>query len=92
MAAACDGHGVDRHFLGLKMSLGDGETAHAIYSDPVFKRSCHWNLSTSQVTSEFYVGYGWGEVVADGYGCAYMVKDDSLQFNLVSYLRLTRLG
>lgn len=84
MHAAGDGHGVDRHFLGLKMLIQNGEETPALFSDPLFKRSCHWNLSTSQVTSEYYDGYGWGEVVSDGYGVAYMVKNNSLQFNLVS--------
>lgn len=83
MANACEGLGVDRLFLGLKKLLKPGENAK-IFSDPLFSRSCHWNLSTSQVTSEFYDGYGWGEVVPDGYGIAYMVKNDSLQFNIVS--------
>lgn len=84
MLAAGDGFGVDRHFLGLKMLLKPGEEKPALFSDPLFLKSSHWNLSTSQVTSEFYDGYGWGPVVADGYGCAYMVKDQSLQFNLTS--------
>ncbi|KAJ3323237.1 Carnitine O-acetyltransferase mitochondrial [Boothiomyces sp. JEL0866] len=84
MQKAGDGHGVDRHFLGLRLLLKPNEEKPAIFTDPVFARSCHWNLSTSQVTSEFYDGYGWGEVVPDGYGIAYMVKNNSLQFNLAS--------
>ena len=55
-----------------------------MFTDPAYAQSCHWNLSTSQITSEYYDGYGWGEVVADGYGIAYMVKENSFQFNLVS--------
>jgi carnitine O-acetyltransferase len=50
----------------------------------MFSRSCHWQLSTSQITSEYYEGYGWGEVVADGYGIAYMIKDNSFHFNVCS--------
>ena len=83
MANCSEGLGVDRLFLGLKKLLKPGENP-AIFKDPLFARSCHWNLSTSQVTSEYYDGYGWGEVVPDGYGIAYMVKNDSLQFNIVS--------
>jgi carnitine O-acetyltransferase len=82
MARAVEGLGVDRHFLGLKLLLQPGERLPALYADPLFQKSCHWKLSTSQITSEHYVGYGWGEVVPDGYGIAYMVKEDSLQFNL----------
>jgi carnitine O-acetyltransferase len=84
MAQAGDGKGVDRHFLGLRLLLKPGEEKPEIFTDPSFASTCHWNLSTSQVTSEYYSGYGWGEVVPDGYGIAYMVKNDSLQFNLVS--------
>lgn len=84
MRAAGEGHGVDRHFLGLRLLLKEGEEKPAIFTDPLFAQSCHWNLSTSQVTSEYYDGYGWGEVVTDGYGIAYMVKNNSLQFNLCS--------
>ncbi|KAJ2996808.1 Carnitine O-acetyltransferase mitochondrial [Globomyces sp. JEL0801] len=94
MAASGDGRGVDRHFLGLRLLLRPDEQKPAIFTDPAFSKSCHWNLSTSQVTSEFYDGYGWGQVVDDGYGMiltfikllgiAYMVKNNSLQFNVVS--------
>jgi carnitine O-acetyltransferase len=84
MVAASNGYGVDRHFLGLRLLLKPGEEKPAIFTDPLFTASCHWNLSTSQVTSEYYDGYGWGEVVPDGYGVAYQVKNTSLMFNLVS--------
>jgi carnitine O-acetyltransferase len=73
MANAVNGKGVDRHFLGLKKCLAQNEPMPAIFTDPLFARSCHWNLSTSQISSEYFVGYGWGQVVDDGYGVAYMV-------------------
>jgi len=84
MANAVNGQGIDRHFLGLRLLLQPGEKAPELFQDPVFQMSSHWNLSTSQITSEYFVGYGWGQVVQDGYGIAYMVKNDSFQFNLVS--------
>lgn len=31
-----------------------------------------------------YVGYGWGQVQDDGFGVAYMVKNQSMHFNLGS--------
>lgn len=55
-----------------------------LFTHPVFARSCHWKLSTSQISSDHYQGYGWGQVVPDGYGIAYMVNSNSMQFNLVS--------
>lgn len=84
MAKAVEGKGVDRHLLGLRLLLKPDEPKPAIFTDPAYAYSSHWNLSTSQITSEFYDGYGWGEVVTDGYGIAYMVKENSLHFNVVS--------
>lgn len=84
MAKAVEGKGVDRHLLGLRLLLTPNEKKPAIYTDPAYAASCHWRLSTSQITSEYYDGYGWGEVVTNGWGVAYMVKDNSLQFNLAS--------
>ncbi|KAI9331576.1 acyltransferase ChoActase/COT/CPT [Obelidium mucronatum] len=84
MAKAVEGKGVDRHLLGLRLLLKPDEPKPTIYTDPSYALSSHWNLSTSQISSEYYNGYGWGEVVADGYGCAYMVNNNVLQFNLVS--------
>ncbi|CAG8586362.1 9627_t:CDS:2, partial [Diversispora eburnea] len=84
MSDAVDGRGCDRHLLGLRMSLKSGEEKPEIFNDIAFSRSSHWNLSTSQLSSEYFDGYGWGEVVPDGYGIAYQVNANSLHFNIVS--------
>jgi carnitine O-acetyltransferase len=84
MADAVEGHGCDRHLLGLRLSLREGEARPSIFTDPAYAYTSHWFLSTSQLTSEYFDGYGWGEVVPDGYGIAYMVKEDSLHFNIVA--------
>ncbi|KAJ3328249.1 Carnitine O-acetyltransferase mitochondrial [Blyttiomyces sp. JEL0837] len=100
MAKAVEGRGVDRHLLGLRLLIKPDEPKPSLFADPAYSQTCHWNLSTSQITSEHYNGYGWGEakfaaicsnnvphsitVVPDGYGVAYMVKENSLHFNLVS--------
>ncbi|GAO46045.1 hypothetical protein G7K_0288-t1 [Saitoella complicata NRRL Y-17804] len=81
---ASAGQGVDRHLYGLKKVLKEGEATPAIFQDPAYSYSSHWFLSTSQLSSEYFTGYGWGEVVSDGYGIAYMVNGDSLNFNIVS--------
>lgn len=60
------------------------ESKPSLFTDPLFSRTCHWKLSTSQITSEYYDGYGWGEVVPDGYGIAYMIKENSFHFNVCS--------
>ncbi|KAI8391602.1 acyltransferase ChoActase/COT/CPT [Radiomyces spectabilis] len=84
MADAVNGHGVDRHLFGLKNALEAGENAPALFKDPAFSYSQHWYLSTSQLSSEHFDGYGWGQVYNDGYGIAYMIKNNALQFNVAS--------
>ncbi|CRG88927.1 carnitine O-acetyltransferase [Talaromyces islandicus] len=80
---ASDGLGVDRHLFGLKKLLKEGESLPEIYKDPVYSYSGSWYLSTSQLSSEYFNGYGWSQVIDDGFGIAYMINEDSLQFNIV---------
>ncbi|KAI8978504.1 acyltransferase ChoActase/COT/CPT [Pilobolus umbonatus] len=84
MSSAVNAHGVDRHLFGLKNSLKPNEEKPALFQDPANAYSSHWYLSTSQLSSEHFDGYGWGQVVNDGFGCAYMIKNRALQFNLAS--------
>ncbi|ROT39437.1 carnitine O-acetyltransferase [Sodiomyces alkalinus F11] len=84
ISAASDGKGVDRHLFGLKKLLQAGEELPAIYKDPAYAYSSTWYLSTSQLSSEFFNGYGWSQVVDDGFGIAYMINENSLNFNIVS--------
>ncbi|PKY01690.1 acyltransferase ChoActase/COT/CPT [Aspergillus campestris IBT 28561] len=82
-AEAGDGHGADRHLFGLKKSLREGEPVPALYEDPAYAYSSSWYLSTSQLSSEFFNGYGWSQVIDDGFGIAYMINENSLNFNIV---------
>ncbi|EFX04354.1 carnitine acetyl transferase [Grosmannia clavigera kw1407] len=84
IAAASDGKGVDRHLFGLRKLLEPGEEVPAIYADPAYAYSSKWFLSTSQLSSEFFNGYGWSQVVDEGFGIAYMINENSLNFNIVS--------
>ncbi|OBZ89849.1 Carnitine O-acetyltransferase, mitochondrial [Choanephora cucurbitarum] len=84
MADAVNGHGVDRHLFGLKNSLKPDEQKPELFTQPINAYSSHWYLSTSQLSSEHFDGYGWGQVVNDGFGCAYMIKNNALQFNVAS--------
>lgn len=81
---ASDGRGVDRHLFGLKKCLKEGEELPAIYRDPAFGYSSTWYISSSQLSSEYFNGYGWSQVVDGGWGIAYMINENSLQFNVVS--------
>jgi carnitine O-acetyltransferase len=73
---ASDGRGVDRHLDGLKKLLREGEKLPALYEDPAYSYSKSWYLSTSQLSSEYYNGYGWSQVIDDGFGVAYMINED----------------
>ncbi|KAJ5175832.1 Carnitine O-acetyltransferase [Penicillium canariense] len=80
---ASDGHGVDRHLFGLKKLLQPGEKLPALYEDPAYTYSGSWYISSSQLSSEFFNGYGWSQVIDDGFGIAYMINENSLNFNIV---------
>lgn len=76
ITAASDGKGVDRHLFGLKKLLGPGEELPEIYKDPAYAYSSSWHLSTSQLSSEFFNGYGWSQVIDNGFGIAYMINEN----------------
>ncbi|KXS10143.1 hypothetical protein M427DRAFT_62879 [Gonapodya prolifera JEL478] len=82
MASCQSGKGIDRHLLGLRLVLFPGEPVPEVFKDPAYALSKHWTVSTSQIPSEWFTGYGWGEVVPDGFGVAYMVRPDSYWFNV----------
>ncbi len=47
--------------FGLKKLLKEGEEAPVIYKDESFAKSNHWELSTSQLSSPYFDGWGYGE-------------------------------
>lgn len=79
---AADAQGVDRHLFGLKKLIAPGEPTPEIFSDPAFARSSHWELSTSNLGSRYLDGWGYGEVVEDGFGLSYSIEDDSLKWGI----------
>lgn len=76
ITAASDGKGVDRHLFGLKKLLGPDEEIPAIYKDPAYSYSSSWFISSSQLSSEFFNGYGWSQVIDAGFGIAYMINEN----------------
>ncbi|KAF3895427.1 Carnitine O-acetyltransferase mitochondrial [Trichophyton interdigitale] len=82
-AEASVGKGVDRHLFGLKKLIRDGEDVPSLFKDPTYAYSGSWFLSTSQLSSEYFNGYGWSQVIDEGFGIAYMINENSLQFNIV---------
>lgn len=81
---ASDGYGVDRHLFGLKKCLKEGEKVPDLYQDPAYTYSSSWYISSSQLSSEYFNGYGWSQVIDQGWGIAYMINENSIQFNIVS--------
>ncbi|OCF34576.1 carnitine O-acetyltransferase [Kwoniella heveanensis CBS 569] len=79
---AADGQGVDRHMFGLKklVDTSKGESVPEVFTDKDGLRSGHWELSTSQLSSKFLDGWGYGEVVEDGYGLSYSIDDDAIRW------------
>ena len=65
LTAASNGKGVDRHLLGLRMCLREGESAE-IFKDPAYAKSSTWRLSTSGLfPGDRVLGTGFGAVVSD---------------------------
>ena len=73
---ASDGRGVDRHLFGLKKCLKEGEEVPKLFKDPAYSYTGTWYLSTSQLSSEYFNGYGWSQVVDEGFGIAYMINEN----------------
>ncbi|KAH0560073.1 hypothetical protein GP486_003408 [Trichoglossum hirsutum] len=84
LAVATDGRGVDRHLFGLKKLVQEGEAIPTIFKDLTYSYSSKWYMSTSQLSSEYFNGYGWSQVVDEGFGIAYMINENTIQFNIIS--------
>ncbi|KAG8791441.1 Carnitine O-acetyltransferase mitochondrial [Ceratobasidium sp. 428] len=87
--------GVDRHMFGLKHLIrpDEGESMPALFSDPLYQRAAKWTLSTSAIFSKHFPVYGWGEVVPDGFGVAYMTGyNDRMQFTITSRKEMPSVG
>ncbi|TFK23388.1 carnitine acetyl transferase [Coprinopsis marcescibilis] len=83
-AWAADGQGVDRHLFGLKRLLKSDEPVPAIYTDKAFGKSNNWELSTSQLSSPYFDGWGYGEVVPDGFGLSYSIGEGYVRWTVTS--------
>jgi len=81
---AAAGQGVDRHLLGLKKLLREGEPVPEIYTDEAFGKTNHWELSTSNLSSPLLDGWGYGEVVPDGYGLSYSIDKHYVRWTITS--------
>ncbi|GAA5879903.1 hypothetical protein JCM16303_004391 [Sporobolomyces ruberrimus] len=91
MRKASNGLGIDRHLFGLKMiaaeTLGNEEKdavlgEGSLLGDSLVKESSTWRMSTSQIYIRNSPSYGWGPVVAGGFGLPYMIHPESLQLTV----------
>ncbi|KAG5636320.1 hypothetical protein DXG03_004828, partial [Asterophora parasitica] len=90
-AWAADGRGVDRHLFGLKKLVREGEEVPELFKDEAFGKSSHWELSTSQLSSPYFDGWGYGEVVPDGYGLSYAIGDNYIRWTITSLKQRTEV-
>ena len=82
--AASDGRGCDRHLMGLSLLLEQGEEAK-LFKDPVYTKSRHFRLSTSNLfPGKFLAGTGFGSVAHDGYGMNYMIDKGEMKIGVES--------
>ncbi|EJD49075.1 acyltransferase ChoActase/COT/CPT [Auricularia subglabra TFB-10046 SS5] len=82
--SAIQGQGIDRHLLGLRLLMEEGERAEP-FEDELFWRSQDWRLSTSGLTSgERFMGTGFGSPTHNGYGIPYLLGPDLLRFGIES--------
>ncbi|KAF8329449.1 acyltransferase ChoActase/COT/CPT [Cantharellus anzutake] len=82
---AGNAQGVDRVIFGMQQMRRPGEEVPELFTDNLFQRSKHWVLSTSAIYNPNFRVYGWGEVVPDGFGVAYVAGfDEFLQFTVTS--------
>eukprot|EP01059_Diplonema_ambulator_P003204 TRINITY_DN1286_c0_g1_i2.p1 TRINITY_DN1286_c0_g1~~TRINITY_DN1286_c0_g1_i2.p1 ORF type:complete len:752 (+),score=144.71 TRINITY_DN1286_c0_g1_i2:66-2258(+) len=89
MRKAKDAHGVDRHLLGLRMIYEEAKEAYdfplpALFRGVGYRRSSHWSVSTSHCGSSSLMAFGFGPVVAEGFGVGYMIKNSSISLTITS--------
>ena len=78
------GHGADRHLMGLKLCLKAGED-HPFLLDPIVRGSNWFRMSTSSLSSgDLYNGTGFGSVTPDGYGINYCIGKKVIKFGIES--------
>nr|CAD7445252.1 unnamed protein product [Timema bartmani] len=81
-----NGHGVDRHLLGLKLiAIENGLEVPALFKDPAYIRSTHFRISTSQVPMRSDGVLSFGPVVPDGYGICYNPRNLNINFSISAF-------
>eukprot|EP01060_Flectonema_neradi_P000262 TRINITY_DN10183_c0_g1_i1.p1 TRINITY_DN10183_c0_g1~~TRINITY_DN10183_c0_g1_i1.p1 ORF type:complete len:735 (+),score=141.91 TRINITY_DN10183_c0_g1_i1:62-2206(+) len=89
MRKAKKASGVDRHLLGLRMVFEENKDTFdfslpTLFKGTAYRKSSHWNLSTSHCGSSSLSMFGFGPVVSDGFGVGYMIKNNTASFTITS--------
>jgi carnitine O-acetyltransferase len=66
------GYGCDRHLLGLRMMLQNGEQA-SLFTDPAYLQSMNFKLTSSNVSLGDYFYGGFGPVVLGKYAACFLI-------------------
>ncbi|CAO3623491.1 unnamed protein product [Mucor hiemalis] len=88
MKAASNGHGVDRHLLGLRCQMTPEEAESegaAIFQDPSYWGSQYWLLSTSNTSPGDLAWGGFGAVTPEGYGINYAIGKERVRMSVTSW-------
>ncbi|KAG1289404.1 hypothetical protein G6F66_009390 [Rhizopus arrhizus] len=86
------GLGQDRHLYALKclwVRMHQDEKIPQIFTDPGWDRLNHTVISTSNCGNPALRLFGFGPVVANGFGIGYIIKDDRISFVASSKHRQT---
>lgn len=89
---ASTGKGCDRHFMGLKLMMREGES-HPLLEDPLFQQSQDWVLSTSGLSAgDRFYGTGFGTIWPNGYGTNCASSEVRMQRSFTDRLGLADLA
>mmetsp|Transcript_12067 Transcript_12067/g.16404 ORF Transcript_12067/g.16404 Transcript_12067/m.16404 type:complete len:251 (+) Transcript_12067:1-753(+) len=92
---AAAGMGSDRHLMVLNYiaNRDDPDNLPALFKNPAFAASKNWLLSTSNATSTPFIDlFGFGPVASNGYGCGYLIGNDSVTVNITSFKNTASIG
>lgn len=85
MNEASQGHGCDRHLMGLYLlALLEGRKIPELFDDELVQKTNNYILSTS-CGGYWNVCGGVPPLVEDGYGCFYSIEDDCITFGCTAY-------
>lgn len=85
MNQASNGHGCDRHLLGLYLiAILEDKKMPELFDDELVRKTNNYVLSTS-CSGYWNVCGGVPPLVEDGYGCFYGIEDDSITFCCTAY-------